>query len=48
MGRSGELLKFWLKIFQQIDDSGFNRVHIFSQNLDFWTILMVFYPQKNP
>ena len=35
MGHSVELLKFRLKIFQQIDDSGFNRVLAISQNLDF-------------
>ena len=46
MGRSGELLKFWLKIFQQIDDSGFSRVLAILQNMDFWSILKVFYPQK--
>ena len=48
MGRSGELLQFWLKIFQQIDDSGFSRVLAILQNMDFWSILRVCYPQKNP
>ena len=48
MDHSVELLKFWLKIFQQIDDSGFNRVPISSQNLDFWSVSRVFYFQKNP
>ena len=46
MGRSGELLKFWLKIFQQIDDSGFNHVLAISQNMDIRSVLRVFYFQK--
>ena len=48
MGRSGELLKVWLKIFQQIDDSGFNHVLAILQNMVFWSVLRAFYPQEIP